>query len=524
MAALTRALTQDELLQLLDPNDYVPRGRRAPPPPPPPAPPPASSHKRTASIASSLASYFADRVMIPSPRPSRPPSTRSRQLPPLLSLPPELLLYILELALPATHTRATTRERNSLLYRLALVHPVLRPYAQGELFSTVFVTSDDMVGRLAKATCVPKSRGNALGGQVRTLRVNGNLVAGDGGKALAALVQQLSGLETLALEDLDGLELRQFVLYPALRSLSATRCGFRSRFRSFDASRSSSLTSLSLTNCTAQHDAFSGFSLPTLTHLRVWDLSLPPPTPMATVEASEAFRSIAADVAPRLQDAAVDAQHLSYLFPPPRASLFRALRPASCALTRLSLIKLASLSAALDALPPSTGSTLRTLHLAPPPSFLPHCTSPERAEAHFGALLSAFQRGGGTGAASVHPALASLAEVHLDRRYGAWLAPPPPFPLPSAGGRAPTPAEAAAQAHAEGHAALVRLVERCSALGVDVRVGQEGDGEDVYGGLRRRGMSDAGAGRGGRMTRWASEGATPGGAVRGGGRFGAADM
>ncbi|BGP41509.1 hypothetical protein JCM10449v2_005498 [Rhodotorula kratochvilovae] len=442
--------------------------------------------------------------MNPSPRPSRLPSTRSRQLPPLLSLPPELLLYILELALPTTHSRATTRERNSLLYRLALVHPVLRPYAQGELFSTVFVTSDDMVGRLAKATCVPKSRGNALGGQVRTLRVNGNLVAGDGGKALAALVQQLSGLETLALEDLDGLELRQFVLHPA--------------------SRSSSLTSLSLTNCTAQHDAFSGFSLPTLTHLRVWDLSLPPPTPMATVEASEAFRSIAADVAPRLQDAAVDAQHLSYLFPPPRASLFRALRPASCALTRLSLIKLASLSAALDALPPSTGSTLRTLHLAPPPSFLPHCTSPERAEAHFGALLSAFQRGGGTGAASVHPALASLAEVHLDRRYGAWLAPPPPLSLPPAGGRAPTPAEAAAQAHAEGHAALVRLVERCSALGVDVRVGQDGDGEDVYGGLRRRGMSDAGAGRGGRMTRWASEGATPGGAVRGGGRFGAADM
>lgn len=247
MASLTRSLTRDELLDLFDPAAYVPKRQRssqpaAPPPSPPPPPPPgpAPAPSRTASIASSIASYFHEhsrrspatamgQAPSSSSTPRRAPSIRSlapstsstSTLPPLLSLPSELLLYILELALPATHTRHTARERSATLARLALVHPVLRAYAQGQLFSTVFVTSDDMVQRLARATCVPKSRGNLLGRDIRTLRVSGDLQAGDGHKGLEALVEQLKGLDTLELEDLDGLELRNFAIHPCAPAFSS---------------------------------------------------------------------------------------------------------------------------------------------------------------------------------------------------------------------------------------------------------------------------------------------------------------
>ncbi|GAA5902210.1 hypothetical protein JCM8208_002505 [Rhodotorula glutinis] len=521
MAALTKWLSREDhdLLDLFDAAAYVPKRQRQPPPPPPPLQPaPAvalGSHKRTASTASrrSIASIVHDRLMgqAASQRPSRAASIRSQAsvvpLPPLLSLPSELLLYILELALPSTHTRATARERSATLARIALVHPVLRAYAQGELFSTVFVTSDDVVARLTRSTCVPKSRGNALGKQIRTLRVTGDLQAGDGNKALEALVDQLKGLDTLSLEDLDGLELRNFAIHPSLRHLSATRCGFRSRFRSFEARKASHLRSLALTNCTAQHDAFAGFTTPDLVKLRVWDMSLPPPTPMATVEESEACRTLAHEAASRLEDVACDFQHLAYLFPPPRhhPPLFR--RTAPVALRHLTLVKLSSLSRALETLPAAAASTLSTLLLVPTPSFLPHCTSPDRAEAHFAALVAPFQPGGATAAvapgnASVHAALASLRTLRLDWRYTAWLAAPPALPTAPLAGRAllfggggpgtgpqpppPSPAESAALAHALGHAHLVRLVERCSALEIDVRFDSlEGEGaggaDDVYG-------------------------------------------
>jgi len=587
MATLTKYLSREDkqLLDLFDAAAYVPKRQRhlepAPPPPPPPLQPPApspavalTSHKRTGSTASrrSIASLVHDRLMgqAASQRPSRAASIRSQAsvvpLPPLLSLPSELLLYILDLALPATHTRATARERSATLARISLVHPVLRSYAQGELFSTVFVTSDDIVARLTRSTCVPKSRGNALGKQIRTLRAMGNLQAGDGNKALEALVDQLKGLDTLSLEDLDGLELRNFAIHPcasssrlarapsqlsltcppalpplcptaALRHLSATRCGFRSRFRSFEARKASHLRSLALTNCTAQHDAFAGFTTPDLVQLSVWDMSLPPPTPMATVEESEACRTLAHEAASRLEDVACDFQHLAYLFPAPRhhPPLFR--RTAPVALRHLTLVKLSSLSRALETLPVAAANTLSSLHLVPTPSFLPHCTSPDRAEAHFAALVAPFQPGGATaavapGSASAHAALGSLRTLRLDWRYTAWLAAPPALPTAPLAGRAllfgagagtgpqpppPSPAESAALAHALGHARLVRLVERCSALGVDVRFDPlEGEGaggaDDVYGSLlsRRRGMGGRARGAEGRgMTRWLSEGGQP---------------
>ncbi|GAA5850034.1 hypothetical protein JCM9279_004890 [Rhodotorula babjevae] len=576
---LTKSLSREDkqLLDLFDAAAYVPKRQRQPPPPPPPPPlaptpaPALAHHKRTASTASrrSIASLVHDRLMgqSASHHPSRAASIRSQAsvvpLPPLLSLPSELLLYILELALPPAHTRATARERSATLARVALVHPVLRAYAQGELFSTVFVTSDDVVARLSRSTCVPKSRGNALGKQIRTLRVTGNLQAGDGNKALEALVDQLKGLDTLSLEDLDGLELRSFAIHPSLRHLSATRCGFRSRFRSFEARKASHLRSLALTNCTAQHDAFAGFTTPDLVQLRVWDMSLPPPTPMATVEESEACRALAHEAASRLEDVACDFQHLAYLFPAPRhhPPLFR--RTAPVALCHLTLVKLSSLSRALETLPGAAATSLSSLHLVPTPSFLPHCTSPDRAEAHFAALVAPFQPGGATAAvapgnASAHAALASLRTLRLDWRYTAWLAAPPALPTAPLAGRAllfgggagtgpqppaPSPAESAALAHALGHAHLVRLVERCSALGVDVRFDPlEGEGaggaDDVYGSLlsRRRGMGGRARGAEGRgMTRWLSEGGQPGhgssgmsaaagGLGRAGARWGAVDV
>ncbi|GAA5998493.1 uncharacterized protein JCM10292_002734 [Rhodotorula paludigena] len=495
---------QDDLLLLFDPNAFVPRRRV-----PATIAPTSSLPRRTPSIASSIASFLADRLIIPSPRPSRPASTLSRpSVAPLLALPPELLLHILHLAIPDRNELTHARERNRILVSLALVHPVLRAYAQNELFSTVNVTTDRTVERLTRSICVPKSRGHMLGNQISTLRVVGSLGAGDGGKALASLVQQLKGLNTLRLEDLDGLELRQFVLHPALRHFSASRCGFRSRFRLVSAARPAHLLSFSLVNCTGHHDSFSGFSLPDLTHLRIWDISLPPPTPMATIEPSEAFRQLAGEVGHQVLDVTVDEQHLQYLYPPSPSSPRTAAPPA---LKRLVLVKTTLLPLALDAFPPNT--RLSTLRLVPPPTFLPHCTSPERAEAHFAALLGPFMRGGQRGIAvgAIHPALEALEELVLDWRYGAWLvepaapsAPPPPQVHRSTGGSVTPPfssaaaaarrtpgqrqqgaADASLRAHAYGRAQLLDLRRVCAARGVEVRVGREGEGTDVYAEGRR---------------------------------------
>ncbi|KAL7339820.1 Proteophosphoglycan ppg4 [Rhodotorula toruloides] len=417
----------DALLSLFDPHIYTRRRATAPPATYPTSfaaddRTPTHRHRRTASIASSVTSYFADRLHIPSPRPSRPASVLSKpQLAPLLSLPSEILLHILAFTLPPSHTRWTARDRAHTLATLALVHPVLRNYAQNELFSTVYIASDRTVEQLTRLTCLPKSRGQELGRRITRLVVHGSLGTGDGGKALAKLVQQLVGLESLHLEDLDGLELRAFLLHPTLRTFSASRCGFRSRFRAVASSRPSPITSLSLTTCTGHHDSFSGFFLPSLSTLAIWDISLPPPSPLAVWEPSEAFRTLAAEVGAQLRDVTVDEHHFNYLFPLPRLAPQR-----QVVLHRLCIIKLSLLPLAIDLLPlpspfPSTSfKGLRELHLVPPPSFLPASTSAEKADTHFSALLAPFHQLAGRGAGSIHPALKGLQTLTLDWRYGVW--------------------------------------------------------------------------------------------------------
>ncbi|EGU11245.1 Proteophosphoglycan ppg4 [Rhodotorula toruloides ATCC 204091] len=416
----------DALLSLFDPHFYTRRRATAPATSFPTSytaddRTPTHRHRRTASIASSVTSYFADRLHIPSPRPSRPASVLSKpQLAPLLSLPSEILLHILAFTLPSSHTRFTAGDRAHTLATLALVHPVLRNYAQNELFSTVYIASDRTVEQLTRLTCLPKSRGQELGKRITRLVVHGSLGTGDGGKALAKLVQQLVGLELLHLEDLDGLELRAFLLHPTLRTFSASRCGFRSRFRAVASSRPSPITSLSLTTCTGHHDSFSGFSLPNLSTLTIWDISLPPPSPLAVWEPSEAFRALAAEVGAQLRDVTVDEHHFNYLFPLPR------LTQRQIVLHQLCIIKLSLLPLAIDLLPlpspfPSTlFKGLKELHLVPPPSFLPASTSSEKADTHFGALLAPFHQLSGRSAGSIHPALKGLETLTLDWRYGAW--------------------------------------------------------------------------------------------------------
>ncbi|BGP25949.1 hypothetical protein JCM10295v2_004892 [Rhodotorula toruloides] len=445
----------DALLCLFDPHIYT-RTRSTPPAAANDDRTPAHRHRRTASIASSVTSYFAD----------RPASILSKpQLAPLLSLPSEILLHILALTLPSSHTRSTARDRAHTLATLALVHPVLRNYAQTELFSTVYIASDRTVQHLTRLTSLPKSRGQELGKRITRLVVHGSLGTGDGGKALAKLVQQLVGLESLHLEDLDGLELRAFLLHPSLRTFSASRCGFRSRFRAVAASCPSPITSLSLTTCTGHHDSFSGFSLPNLIILKIWDISLPPPSALATLERSEAFRVLAGPVAPQIRDATVDEHHFNYLYPLPRSSSRRLV------LERLCIIKLSLLPLAIDLLPlpspfPSTPfGGVRELHLVPPPSFIPASTSAEKADAHFGAMLAPFhQLTRRFEEGSLHPALKGLEKLTLDWRYGAWLSSAEPR--------------------------LKRLMQVCERLGVEVVVGKEGEGQDVYGGGLgvRRGM------------------------------------
>lgn len=154
-------------------------------------------------------------LLVPSsPRPASIHSTRS-VYPPLLSLPPELLLYIFSLALPPSHDRWNTPTRNHTLRSLSLVHPMLRPWAQGELFHNPVVLSDRAVERLMGLAMEKQTRGAGMARGVTSLRVYGNRATGEGRlPSLPGLVQALTGLETLHLEDLDGLELRAFVLHP----------------------------------------------------------------------------------------------------------------------------------------------------------------------------------------------------------------------------------------------------------------------------------------------------------------------
>jgi hypothetical protein len=67
-----------------------------------------------------------------------------------------------------------------------------------------------------------KSKGAALSREIGFLRCYGNRSTGEGRLPnLASLVQGLKGLESLHLEDLDGLELRQFVLHNPSSSFSS---------------------------------------------------------------------------------------------------------------------------------------------------------------------------------------------------------------------------------------------------------------------------------------------------------------
>ncbi|GAA5991132.1 hypothetical protein JCM10908_006553 [Rhodotorula pacifica] len=450
-----------------------------------------SFHRRTASIASSVRSYFVDRATITSSRTvghgaaghsSRPGSIRShasraQQLAPLLCLPSEILLHILDFAFPAEpHSRWTSTERNRLLCSLALVHPALRAWAQFELFggAPVHLTTDLAIERLAKLTSAPGTRGHALASRITHVRVYGRHDTGDGGKTLAKTIHQLAGLEELHLEDLDGLELRQFVIHPPLRKLSVTRCGFRSRFRLVAAARPSHLESLSLTRCTGHHDSFSGFSLPQLRDLTIWNVSLPPPSPLATLEGSEAFRLLAQDVAPRLRSAIVDEQHFHYLFP---LALSDGGRVPHSQLEALTLVRLGHLPTVLEQLrfraPASSVRvhSIKKLHLVPTPSFIPGATSAERALTHFQALVAPFLASSNTspGEDTRPIALKGVETIVLDWRYGAWLA------------LGPTKSDESAK--------LADFVSRCERAGITVVVneapgahgGGGGGGQDFYG-------------------------------------------
>ncbi|GAA6032077.1 hypothetical protein JCM8097_007056 [Rhodosporidiobolus ruineniae] len=408
----------DELLRLLDPAHYSARRTGDPPPRRRLAAPPPRS--RTPSIASvhSLAQLLA-----PSPRPlSRPASILSRSSrrstrASFLSLPIELVEHIVRLALPAAHTRHSTLEHGRTLATLALVHPALRVFAQGELFGrTVVLASEASVEKLLGLALDPNKA--HLVRQITSVKVYGSLATGDGGKTLARLVHQLKALETLHLEELDGLELRQFVVHPTLKALTATRCGFRSRFRDVGSAKPSHLTSLSLTSCTAHDDAFAGFTLPSLTHLRLFDVYLPPFSPLSELEPSDAFKALGAKVAAQLHELETDEAHFGLFFPLPRYVGREG--PVRCKLRTLRLVKLQHLERVLDALPSSSSSVvggLETLHFSPPTSFLSTHTSADRATAHFSSLLSPFR----ASSPAAPPSLRNVKTLLLDARYAAWL-------------------------------------------------------------------------------------------------------
>ncbi|GAA5888600.1 hypothetical protein JCM6882_009014 [Rhodosporidiobolus microsporus] len=493
----------DDLLALFDPVHFSSRNRLAPTTP-------RVLHRprsRTPSIASVRSTVTLSQLLISTPRPSTPTSTRSSSasLPPFLSLPPELLLHILALALPppSDTRRASVAERNSLLAALARVHSSLRGFAQSELFRHVTLHTDEGVDALLRLAVDSQKGGRAaaLVGQVKTLRMVASFESGDGGRSLAELVQRLGGLESLHLEGLDGIEMRQFVLHPHLKHLTATRCGFRSRFRLSTYARPSPLTSLSLTHSTAHDDALTGFSLPHLSRLRVHSVHLPPPSALAVLEPSCAFERLGREVARQLESLKTDEQHFGFFFPLSASSSKTAIK-----LTHLRLIKLSHLSPLLDALPPSASSSLKILHLSPPASFLPSQTSPDKRLAHFSSLLAPFRA-----SSPLLPApLRGMETLVLDGRYQRWR---------------DAPAEEADGAQ-EDVKELLERVEKAGGGRVEVRF-EEGAAGEEEGGLTRRarGASES-AGAGGRR-RGSSMGALlmggSGTTVRAGGRYAAGD-
>lgn len=139
-------------------------------------------------------------------------TTDSARLPFLLRLPSELLLDILDLALPVEQNRRTTPERNETLRSLALVHPCLTAWAQTRLYRESAIYTDRAVEKLMVLTATPKGRGGDLAKTIVNLSIYGPLSSPI---TLARLVQQLPHLENLQLNDLDGLEMRAFLLLPS---------------------------------------------------------------------------------------------------------------------------------------------------------------------------------------------------------------------------------------------------------------------------------------------------------------------
>ncbi|GAA5843487.1 hypothetical protein JCM11251_001420 [Rhodosporidiobolus azoricus] len=478
----------DNLLALFDPVHFSSRNRLAPTQPTPTptrVTAPLKQRSRTPSIASVRSSRSLNHH-------NRPPSTLSRRsthLAPFLSLPPELLLHIFALAVPpSTDTRRSSlSERNSLLSSLARVHSSLRAFAQGELFHQVTVSTDEAIDRLLQLTRTREGRAPVLVGQITSLRVVASFTSGDGGRLLAQLVQRLPALETLHLEGLDGLEMRQFVLHPTLKHLTATRCGFRSRFRLSPSPTLSHLTTLSFTHCTAHDDALTGFSLPHLTALKIHSVYLPPPSALAVLEPSSAFEKLARETARQLVRLETDELNFGFFFPLPSPAPTRGQGQGQIKLQHLHLLKLSHLSPLVDALPPSTSSSLRTLHLSPPTSFLPSSTSPEKRFSHFASLLAPFR----ASAPNLPLPLRRLETLVLDDKYAKWL-------------ESESDCEEEGGAR-EGKDDTEELVERVERAGVAVRFEEAREDDGLL--VRERGR---GRGRGLSASKGASGSSSPG--------------
>ncbi|GAA5926858.1 uncharacterized protein JCM15063_000388 [Sporobolomyces koalae] len=403
-ALMETVLEQEDLLSILDASLYVARSAR------------------TFNLAGAPTSISASRNG-PSPVPSIAGSIRrkrrtasirtddSARLPPLLRLPSELLLDILDLSLPVENNRRSIPERNATLRSLALVHPFLTAWAQSRLYRESAIYTDTAVDKLIDLTRASKGRGGDLARTIVNLKLFGPNLSSP--NTLARLVQQLPRLEELQLNDLDGLEMRAFLLLPSLRAFEARRCGFRSRFRLVAQARPSPLSTFSIINCTAHDDAFSGVALPFLRTLTLRDISLPPPSPLATLEHSEAFQSLAFEVVPHLISLTTD-EHNFLLHFPLRQRRFASHRSPTSTLEHLHLVKLTHLSYLVDHLPTGIATLpLRTLQLTPSNSFLPGSASTEKADSHFESLLAPFRQR--------HPALEQLTELVLDEKYLIWL-------------------------------------------------------------------------------------------------------
>jgi hypothetical protein len=107
----------------------------------------------------------------------------------------------------------TIPERNATLRSLALVHPWLTSWAQTRLYRESAIYTDRAVDKLLELTATTKGRGAELAKIFIKLRVFGPNVSSP--NTLARLIQQLPHLNELQLNDLDGLEMRAFLLLPS---------------------------------------------------------------------------------------------------------------------------------------------------------------------------------------------------------------------------------------------------------------------------------------------------------------------